>query len=365
MLVRCVLGAWINPTFFETGLFLLAAVWALEMIRRPYPLRGRFAFIPLGAMVLWPVIQLASRKTVSDWETENAVLLWSSNFLIVFFMLQLAGDSKRRWKLLQILSIFGFVFILLALLEHFSAPDRIFWSYDPGFNDTFGLFVSRDRYAAFAELILSLLFGLAFQNRKYMAWWLGMAAATIAAVIGSASRAGAVLITAETLVLLFLLRTSAKKQVKASSNKLLLFAAMVGAFTIVVGVGTLIDRLSDPDPYHGRREMLRSSIRMIREQPVFGFGLGNFQNAYPRYAEFDSDKVINHAHNEWAVDGGIPYFASMAIAASWVAPRAVCSISGIGLLTVFAHSIVDFPLHDPPLEFWTFALLGALASSEA
>jgi hypothetical protein len=48
--------------------------------------------------------------------------------------------------------------------------------------------------------------------------------------------------------------------------------------------------------------------------------------------------------------------------AVWAVPRALRSLWGIGIVTVFVHSLVDFPLQAPALEFWVFAFLGALAA---
>ena len=63
----------------------------------------------------------------------------------------------------------------------------------------------------------------------------------------------------------------------------------------------------------------------------FGFGLGSWPWAYPRYAIIDPVLFANHAHNdwaEWAADGGLPF----ALLIGLVALRAaggLCAAVGI------------------------------------
>jgi O-antigen ligase len=134
---------------------------------------------------------------------------------------------------------------------------------------------------------------------------------------------------------------------------------------MVVGWAVLWNRFQDPNPLEGRREMLSDSIAMIHARPWTGFGLGTFRTVYPAYASVDFGAVVNHAHNdwaEWAADGGIPFSLLVLSIAVWSIPRAIRTVWGIGLLAVFVHGMVDFPLQKPVLELWLFALLGALAA---
>jgi len=138
-------------------------------------------------------------------------------------------------------------------------------------------------------------------------------------------------------------------------------------FVAVVGWAVLWSRFQDPDPFAGRREILRDTIALIRARPWSGFGLGAFRIAYPAYASLDFGAVVHHAHNDWAewtADGGFPFSLLMLSIAIWSIPRAWRTVWGLGLLAVFVHSIVDFPLQKPVLELWLFALLGALAAEE-
>lgn len=142
---------------------------------------------------------------------------------------------------------------------------------------------------------------------------------------------------------------------------------LIFVFASLAGSATLWRRFQEPQPYRGRAEFLRDTVEMIRARPYFGVGLGNFQTVYRAYSHLDFTPVVNHAHNdwaEWAAEGGIPLAALMLLIALWAAPRAVRSLWGIGLLAVWAHCLVDYPLQVAALEFWFFALLGVLSAED-
>lgn len=111
--------------------------------------------------------------------------------------------------------------------------------------------------------------------------------------------------------------------------------------------------------------MLAGTIAMIQTKPWTGFGLDTFRTVYPAYASVDFGAVVQHAHNdwaEWAADGGIPFSLLLLSIAIWSIPKAFRAAWGIGLIAVFVHGAIDFPLHKPVLDLWLFALLGVLAA---
>jgi O-antigen ligase len=187
----------------------------------------------------------------------------------------------------------------------------------------------------------------------------------VASVIAGASRAGSILVVLESAAVLLLASRrgiASARRVSGVFASLLVVCTLV--FTTVVGWTHLWERFQDPDPYRGRRELLISTVAMARARPGTGFGLGNFENAYPGYAIFDTGDVVDHAHNdwaEWAAEGGLPFLACMLVIATWSALRARQYTWGLGVVTVFLHSLVDYPMQKPALALWVFVLLGAMS----
>jgi O-antigen ligase len=196
--------------------------------------------------------------------------------------------------------------------------------------------------------------------------YVAMAGAMYASVIASTSRAGAALATLEIIAVLAIAAIGKQVSPRRLGHAALLLAGCALIFTAAAGWETLFERLRSPDPFVLRREMLASALAMARERPWLGFGLGTFQTAYPAYALFDIGLIVNHAHNDWAewlAEGGAPFLALLLGVAVWSVRPAVRSVWGIGVLSVFLHALVDYPMQRLGLAAWVFVFLGALAAA--
>jgi O-antigen ligase len=143
--------------------------------------------------------------------------------------------------------------------------------------------------------------------------------------------------------------------------------AAVAVLTGVVGWEPLWKRLQEPHPYSLRKDLVFSSIAMARDRPLTGFGLGTWPEAYPGYARFDDGTYVNQAHNDWlqwTAEGGLLFLALMLAIAGWSVGPAVRSLYGVGILSVWLHALIDYPMQQrPALAAFFFALLGTLAAS--
>jgi O-antigen ligase len=229
-----------------------------------------------------------------------------------------------------------------------------------------GPFVYRNQFAAFVEPALGLAIAAAIGDRRRPILWVLMGAALFAAVIAAGSRAGsAICLTMLTAVPLFAYFRGAIS-VRSLVRVAVLGAASAVALVAVAGWQTIWERLQEPNPYSVRADLNRSSLSMIRDRPLQGFGLGTWSSAYPRYALYDDGSFVNQAHDDWAqwaAEGGAPLFLAMLAVVGMLAPSAVRSLWGIGLLAVFVHAAVDYPFEQrPALAAYFFALMGALAA---
>jgi O-antigen ligase len=133
------------------------------------------------------------------------------------------------------------------------------------------------------------------------------------------------------------------------------------------GWETLEGRLRAASPFLYRREMLQSAVGMAKERPWTGFGLGTFAAVYPAYAVFDNGYAVNHAHNdwaEWAAEGGMPFLLLLAAVAAASCILAIRSGWGLGLLAVYVHGFVDFPMQRTGLVIWVSVIGAALAAEQ-
>ena len=374
LLFLLVLTSWIpgrSCTFlFDAAVFVLAAVWALHRTARPAPLARAILAAPLAAIVPWGFLQLAARTTVYPYETWTALLDWSALLALFLLSLQLYAEPAARAGLRRAMLFFGFGLSVISVAQLFSSQGKVFWLFQTQYTEfVVGPFLNRDHYCAFIELLLPLAAVQAFWSRRHRIAYAAIAGAMLATIIAAASRAGTIVGTLEVAVIslaaLWGRGHTAHGAPGARTASFFRLTALAAVFIAVVGWEVVWQRFQDPDPFKFRREIDISSLQMVRDRPFMGNGLGTFESAYPAYALFDSGLTVNHAHNdwlEWAADGGIPLFLLLAFIAAWSARAAWRSPWALGILAVFLHAAVDFPLHKPAISACLFVLLGALAA---
>jgi O-antigen ligase len=327
------------------------------------------AALLLAAAAAWGVIQVATHHSVYELKTWESVLGWSINlvaFSLAFDYTHGVARLDQRDRFLRIILMFAFALSVIAIFtELTSPPGVVFWKFDLATGaQTLGPFVYRNQYAAFVEAVLPLAIVRALLDRRRTLLYIAIAAVLFASVIAGGSRAGSILCLAEIVVTPLLVFSrklvSGRTMIRGLAGSLAAIVLLTG----VVGWETIWNRLQEPNPYSIRAELVRSSVDMVRDRPLMGFGLGTWSTAYPAYARFDDGKFVNQAHNDWlqwAAEGGIPFFAIMlSIVALSIRP-ALRSLWGIGLLAVFVHCLVDYPMQQrPALATLFFALLGVL-----
>jgi O-antigen ligase len=372
LLSYAILTIWIDGRWAwalaQSAVFVSIAVWAARQLRRPSPVRGSLWLAPLCAAPLWGLLQLASHRTVYRWATWNSILNWATWAALFFLALQIFQPPAARHWFLRFAVYFGFALSVLSTLQMFTSAGKIFWLFPSGYTDfVLGPFVYRNQYAAFLEMILPIALWEALRGRRLAFANCAMAAAMLASVMGAASRAGSVLMCAEVGVVLLLAWWRGMAQAGTVARAFVAFGAIAVLFIGVAGWQTLRQRLWQPDPFGGRREFLVSSLAMLRDRPAMGFGLGNWARAYPAYALFDDGTYVNQAHNDWmqwAVEGGVPFLAILLWLAAMAVTAAWRSVWGIGLLSVWVHCLVDYPLQQrSEIGAWFFVLLAVLAAA--
>jgi len=374
LLGYAILTIWIDQRWAwgaaQCAVFVSLAVWAAGQLRHPSPIRGSLWLAPLSAAPVWALLQLATQRTVYRWGTWNAALNWATWLALFFLALQLFERSAARHWFLRFALYFGAGLAVLSTVQMFTSGGRIFWLFPSGYTDlVMGPFVYQNQYAAFLEMILPIALWQGLRDRRRAFASYAIAAAMLASVIAAGARAGSVLLSVEVAVALLVAWRRGMAPAGTVARGLAAFVAMAVLFTTIVSWQTLRQRFEQPDPLAQRREFLVSSLAMLHDRPGMGFGLGNWARAYPQYALFDDGNYVNQAHNDWAqwaVEGGVPFFAILLSLVAMAGPAAVRSVWGIGLVSVWVHCLVEYPLQQRPgLGAWFFVLLGMLAASRS
>ena len=349
---------------FQVILFTTAMLAIGRRIRSKEAFRWHPVALLLGLAVTWGLLQIALHQTVYEWKTWDAVLNWTTNLIAFSLALEIRGGARERF--LRAVVIFGFVLSIVSTFTVLtSAPGIAFWRFDLGTDHpVLGPFVYRNQYAAFVEVVLPLAIVRAILDRERWLIYTVIAATLFASVVAGGSRAGTMLCLAEILITPMI--AFGRKMISGGTLARVLAGsiAAVVLLTAVVGWEVIWNRLQEQNPYSLRAELVRSSVRMVRERPVMGFGLGTWSDAYPGFARFDDGRFVNQAHNDWlqwAAEGGLPFLGIMLAVVGWNVRPAFRSLWGIGLLVVFLHCLVDYPMQQrPALAAFFFAMLGLL-----
>ena len=339
---------------YAVGIFLLAGYGSFLQIRTPNSLRVSVIGIAVAVISLWGFAQVATGATVLRSITWDAALRSLALGATAWVAANALCDTGRRLHFLTAFAWFACALSVVSVVAYFTSPGRVLWVFPSPYPDVWGPFLSRNDFAGFLELSLPVALWLSSDHAEVrIPMW--VPAWMLAAGLASGSRAGAVLLLAETGLVLGLISR------RGAVAKFVMLAALLA---IVAGAGTLVGRFAEHDPFRYRREMAESSVRMIRDRPWQGWGLGTYASVYPAYATFDLGARVEHAHNywlEWAAEGGIPLALVWLVLALAVSVPAIRSIWGIGILAVFLHALVDYPFARFGLTAWNFALLGALS----
>jgi hypothetical protein len=349
---------------FQVGCFALCgcALWSRPPTRIPYP-----AF-PIAFAVLWGLVQLVFGFTAYPFDTQTAMVRWTT-FLAVFILgFSLFADSAvRRWFRAAMLW-FAFVVSVWATLQTFTSGGKVFWLFPTGYTtDVMGPIVYHNHWAAFVEVVLPIALYEAFRRDRNALLYAGMAAALYASVIASSSRAGALLATLEILAVAILMAVRGFSTGRAIGATFLRILVVFGAFTAVAGWEHVWERFRQPDPMQVRREFNISSLHMVKAHPFGGTGLGTWPTVYPRYAIVDVGTFANQAHDDWmqfTAEGGLPFGLLVFSLFLWSLRPAFRSIWGIGLIAVFVHAFVDYPFSRPALGSWPIVILAMLAARQ-
>jgi O-antigen ligase len=362
----------------SAGAVALLMLWSAEQMAR-----GRATvvltpiFIPLIAF--GGVIFVQFMANLSAYSYATKLTLITAIMLGILFWVATqslrARDDLNRFT--GVLAVFGFFVAAFAILQHFTSPNRIYWSIlPPDAGLVFGPYVNRNHYAGCMELVLPLALAGAFSARRAQGQRVlfGFMAATMAAsVFLSQSRAGSVCITLEAVLFGLILAAGRRRAVLGTLAAFLLLAAGLGLW---LSGGHALERFGDVQDV--RLRIASDSLHMVNQHPWLGWGAGTYEFVYPAFRSYTSRFVIDHAHNDYLealAETGIIGLSMVVIFVVLLYRGAVLSLfkrtssrtgpwmaALIGCTGLLMHSFVDFNMHIPA-NAALFLVLAAIAAT--
>ena len=146
------------------------------------------------------------------------------------------------------------VLSVVSAVQTFTSHGLVYWLFPTGYEDfVLGPFVYHNQYAGFIELILPLALVGALEDRRRMPACAAIAAAMYASVIAAASRAGAILATAEILVIVLIAFRRGRSPLRSRAVTLGVLASLAILFTAIAGSEVLLSSFIIADPISVRR----------------------------------------------------------------------------------------------------------------
>jgi hypothetical protein len=370
ILIFGLLTLWVETAWMwaieQVALFLLAGWCALTY--DPLPVRrGAERMLPLAGIVMVCGVQLVADTTVDRWETTAALYTWLAWLMACLVGFATLNDDSDRATFLERVQIAGVAIAVLAILHRTTSHGKVFWIFETVRKTVMGVFPYENQYAAFILLLLPGVLMRALQDRAQRWNWMAGAGLMVASVISSASVAGAALVLGETLVIVVIVCSQLNWPWSRLLGLVAGILALAAVFGSVSGWGDMLNDLERRNALESRRLLTLSTIQMVRDRPLVGWGMGTWTEVYPAYARFDDGVFDNAAHNDWAQwasEGGVGMLLLMAAFTLVIVRPAVRSVWGIGLLFVLAYSLMEFHFQERP-QFGCifFALAGALSAS--
>ncbi|MBV8207702.1 MAG: O-antigen ligase family protein [Acidobacteria bacterium] len=375
----------------EAGAAALLILW---IARELCAARVRVTWNPLfGPALLFAAViaaQFAFHTSAVPALTRYEALKYVAYALLMFTAVQAVRSDDQYRRFAAVAIVFGLGVALFAIVQDFTWNGMLYWMFRPSFpSRPFGPYVNHNHFAGLMELLAPLPLALAVAlksltpgKRALLAFAAILMAGSVAL---SGSRGGMLAVGAEILLLGGYV---AGRRALRPAAVLAVACVLMGAFLWWIGSEQILARFSaDQGPtlsMQTRLRITRSAVRMARERPVLGWGLGTFSTVYPPFRDFYGDRFINQAHDDYAQflaeTGAVGFAAVLWFVGTLLACGArrshgadefIGSAVKLGLLLgcagVLVHSFADFNLQIPANAalFYVFAALAASPEASA
>lgn len=382
--------------YFITAIIIL--LWAFDAfasgilrVNKSFLQIPLFAFFTYGMIQIIPFgsVETAGLSGIPDtisiepfWTKLTSIHILALAFIFSAFLIFI-DSAKRLRKVVLVVTIFGFIYAFFAILQSVLSPNKIYGIYETAFATPFGSFVNRHNFASYMEMAIALPLGLVFVGAipkdKRLLYFTAIGLMGIALLL-SGSRGGLVALLAE-LFILAILTTNAKGYGQFAVKiglTVLLVAVIIGGSIFIGGESSLTrfaETATSKDITTNRTHIWSVTLDVIKENPIFGAGIGAFNSAYAKHDTFNGMERVEQAHNDYLqvlADAGIIgliiglFFLFQlfktgreSVQTHNLFRRGVAVGAIAGCSAILVHSIFDFVLHTTAVSIM-FLLLVAL-----
>jgi O-antigen ligase len=303
-------------------------------------------------------------RALDGWLAGAIGLLWFS------WVRALAAERENRMKIAWVLVIAATIATIASFALSRISPDYIFGLRYTSEWFGFGPFPNRNHTGSLFAMAIILGIGCvahAGAQKRFDLLFTGVFAICLimAGLLRTQSR-GALLALGIGFSV-FCIAMIAKAQTRKAVAIALAIALLLGGAALVAGEKTL-GRLRattsqgvPDDSARARISIWRDTLKMAKDAPVLGYGLGAFQSVFPFYQDLQAEDVtVKHPESsvlQWLVEmGALPLLMFAVVGVAFLVPHVsfafqrrssfFLAIGGFGAMGVLlAHAWIDVPAH--------------------
>jgi O-antigen ligase len=355
-----------------------------------------------GALAgLWPAGLSWTALSIYPHDTELAFLKFLGYLSAFLLAAHFFNSRQGKSTTVRALLLIGSFEAVYGLFQYLTGWQKIF-TYTKEFftEEATGTYINRNHFAGLLELTLPFAVAMAFyafqktgerhpisrgQNKGgldpaafEMLFYFFLTIIMLIALLFSRSRGGIIsaVISLIFIVLLGFINLERKSWTLGISFMLIL----VMGYGLWIGLGPVLDRFeltleTNPMNQEGRISMFRDEVRLIRDHPLAGTGLGTFGIAIRPYQTTGVSREVGNAHDDYlevASDTGVTgagllflpiFYLFFKMTSSFLDDprrfRRSITLGCIGsTLAILIHSAVDFNLQIPANALIFAAVLG-------
>jgi O-antigen ligase len=368
----------------------LVVIWAArETASGDFHVIKNQLYLPMALFAGVVLIQISFHLTGYWYITWTKGLLWASYAGLFFLVSQVFHQRRPLFVFGFFCAGYGFVLAMFAIIQEFTSNGKIYWVVSTQHGGwIYGPYVNHAHYAGLMEMLVpfALVFALTnWAGRSGRAFFLFAAIVMSSTIFLSLSLGGMIAFSAEIAVLSLVLFRGSRllfKGPRPVSGEILIIVLLCIALILWLAwlrpaglmdrLARLLNPISDAG-VTGRVAIVRDSLRMLRDRPALGWGLGTFPIVYPSYRSFFSNLWVNEAHNDFVqtlVETGVIGFIFAASFLVLLFRRGLHNLKHwrseiqssmalaafLGCIGILVHGFFDFNLQIPANAAFFFAL---------
>lgn len=361
-------------TVLEGMVIILLAVWGLKLYRSPQR-DERLRAIERSAFFYPGVLLLAAAALSIAWSADRvgALGIWRAYFLEPFLLYALLLDQfhdRKDWR--QALVALGGTTIgltIIAVIQRLTGWWSPTWEWSqPGQQRVTGVYTSPNALGLFVVPVISAYTWVALRVPKNRMVLVTIASGLLAILLAVSKGSWSAFITV--LLVLGLGHTRTRRIVATGSLIALLIVLISPLRSPILNLATF-----QTDSGLSRIELYKGTLTLLKQHPLRGLGLANFDNAFESVRPTAYTEKLIYPHNIllnfWSETGllGLAAVLWMIIIAARMALRHRNDLLHpawpflLALLPMLVHGLVDVPYFKNDLAMLTWFFLAGLSNN--